>query len=151
MPGAQPLAVDDAHAAHVRLERVDEELPQRLLRLGDGQPMQVDVALDAVFPASQPAQDRVLDAGPVKHQLIACGERRIGAARAPGSPEHRGAIGAREAGARTRLRRGRTGAVRSPSGRTPRTASRNSRAASSALLRVFVTACLHHAASAHRS
>src|SRR2546430_13470731 len=42
--------------SHLVRERVDEKLPQGLLRLGDREAVQVDLTLHAILAAAQPAQ-----------------------------------------------------------------------------------------------
>ena len=107
--GAQALAVHDAHAAHATLERCNQELAQRLLGLGDGESVQIDLALHAILAAAQPADDLHLHAGPLIDQLLATGERRIRRLNGEALLEDRRAVGAREAGARARLRATRRG------------------------------------------
>ena len=56
--GAQPLAVDDPHAAHVLLEGVDEKKPQVVLRFEDREAVQIDLPLHAILATAQLAQHR---------------------------------------------------------------------------------------------
>jgi 5'-nucleotidase len=105
MTGAQTLAVDDAHAAHLVLERVDEELPQGMLRLGNREAVQVDLALHAILTAPQSAQHPELYLRATKHELLTTCQRRVGAVPGEALLQHGGAVGAREARARPHLRR----------------------------------------------
>src|SRR4029077_20444101 len=102
--GTQPLAMYDAHAAHLAMERIDQELPQCLLGLGDREPVQIDLALDPILAAAQPAQHRRLHARALVDQLLAAGERGIGRLGAEALLQHRSAVSARAAPASPLLR-----------------------------------------------
>ena len=85
---AQPLAVDHAHAAHPGLQGLDEELAQRLLRLGHREPVQVDLALHAVLAPAQAPHDHRLDFGPAVRPVR---PRRPGPGRCRARPGSRAA------------------------------------------------------------
>ena len=70
MPGAQPLAVHDAHAADVALECVREKCRQCRLRLDNVQTMQVELGLHAVQAAAQIAHHGRLHACAAEDELV---------------------------------------------------------------------------------
>ena len=132
---AQTLAVDDPHAAHLLLEGADEKLAQRQLRLGDGESVQVDLALRRGTrrgaAAAAAAAERCGRWNTSSSPPASSGSR-LRPSRL--SLQHRGAVGAREARARARLRAAAGALARAQAACTPRTASRNSAPRSSALI-----------------
>ena len=87
------------------LERVDEKLPQGVLRFGNREAVQVDLALHAILAAAQPAQHPELHLRAMKDELLTACQRRVGAFPNEALLQHGGAVGAREARARPDLRR----------------------------------------------
>ncbi len=151
MTGAQPLAMHDAHAAHLTVERVDQELPQGLLGFGNRESVQIDLALEAVFAAAQPAHHGRLHARSLVHQLLAAGEGGIGGLGGETFLQHRGAVGAREACACAGLRPPRR-MVAAAAGERLDTADGVTEQPGrlARIVRVVVTARLSHATSARR-
>src|SRR4030095_14974536 len=60
MARAQSLPVHDAHAACAGAKHAFQECAQRFLCLRHGKPMQIELCLDAVLPAAELAQLRIL-------------------------------------------------------------------------------------------
>ena len=112
MTGPQSLAVHDPHTPQPPLERADQEPAQRLLGLGDGESVQVDLAFHAVLAAAQLAQHPRLHLRAMKDELIAPRQLRIGLARIETLAQHGGAIGTGEVRARSDLRRAQHGGAR---------------------------------------
>ncbi len=105
LAGTQPLAVHDAQALQTAGEGRQQELAQLHPRLREPQAMQVDLGLDAVLAAAQPAQHGLGHAG----LAVLQSSRRVGCRdRRPAAPGSRAAPRSRSA----RVWRARGGGLR---------------------------------------
>jgi 5'-nucleotidase len=91
--------MDDPHAAQLAVQRFGEKFTQRVLGLNDVQSVQIELRLDPILAAAELAQNRALQPGAMKSELIAGGGSGIIRATGEALPQHGKAIGTRETGA----------------------------------------------------
>ena len=132
MSRAQPLAMDNSYALELTMQRLCEEVAQCHLRLGDCQPMEIDLGLHPVLSAAKLPQYRHLHAVAGVDEFIAGGELRITGLPVETLKQHRVSIRATEARHRHRTAAARDRRHFTPGSRlTSCTASLNSRTSSS--------------------
>ena len=111
LPGAQALAVHDAHAEPSGPDAIVDEFGQPRLGLGYGHAVQVDLVLDGKFATCELTHRAPADSWPAETQAVGiAGLHRIDVG-IEALLQYLSLIGAGESGSRLRLARRRFGAV----------------------------------------